>query len=284
MRRWNGARRAVAACLLLFSLAFLAAWAIALLSGGIWPEASGDKLLTKGSLVIDASHSESGYIMVKSEKTDRRLKLRISKEDPVTREKVTLDYDLNGEGLYEVFPLQMGSGSYTCALYKNVDGMQYSAAGTVTVKAELTDDNIAFLSPNQYVNYTPETPAVLEAAALCEGLTTQREKADAIFDYIRDGFVYDFVKAMTVAGALGEMPNIDQCFKTRMGICQDLSALTACMLRTQGIPTQLVIGYANNGYHAWNRIYLDGEYILFDATAELNAISKDVVYSMERIY
>jgi transglutaminase-like putative cysteine protease len=278
MRKRSGVRCKTAACLLLLSLVFGTMGAIALLAGGIWPEASGDKEYKKGSLVVDASHSASGYIMVKGEETDKKLKLRISKGDQ------TLNYDLNGEGLYEAFPLQLGSGEYTCALYKHVDGNKYTSEGSLKFRAELTDENVAFLSPNQYVPYTKETPAVLQSLELCKDLTTEREKAEAIREYIKDNFVYDFVKAMTVAGASNQMPNIDACFKTRMGICQDLSAMVACMLRVQGIPTQLVIGHANNTYHAWNRIYLDGEYVLFDATAELNAVSKDVTYTVERYY
>ena len=35
-------------------------------------------------------------------------------------------YDLNNEGEYEVFPLQLGNGIYECEVYKNVKGTKYS--------------------------------------------------------------------------------------------------------------------------------------------------------------
>ena len=42
--------------------------------------------------------------------------------------------------------------------------------------------------------------------------------------------MYDYVKAATVAG--GTLPDIDGCYEKKMGICQDLAALAACI--TQG--------------------------------------------------
>ena len=69
-----------------------------------------------------------------------------------------------------------------------------------------------------------------------------------------------------------------------MGICQDLTALAACMLRVQGIPAKLVIGYADRSYHAWNNVLIDGEYVMLDVTADLKGISGNVVYTVERCY
>ena len=57
-----------------------------------------------------------------------------------------------------------------------------------------------------------------------------------------------------------------------MGICQDLAALAACMLRVQGVPTKLMVGYAGKMYHAWNSVVIDGEEVLYDPTLELSAI------------
>lgn len=274
MRRVLGIRRVAAAWIVTLLIACMAAGFA--LVGAIWPEASGDRRYTDGSLTVDASHAENGYIMVRGPETGKKLKVRVTKGDTM------LTYDLNGEGEYEVFPLQLGSGSYTCALYKNVKGNKYSTAGKVSLKAELADENAAFLCPNQYVNYTSDSPAVQLSMEICEGLTGSREKFDAIKAYLSRNFMYDFVKAATVAS--GAMPDIDHCLTTRMGICQDLTALAACMLRVQGIPAKMVIGYADNNYHAWNMVLVDGEYELLDLTAEVKAISKNVTYTVERFY
>ena len=117
---------------------------------------------------------------------------------------------------------------------------------------------------------------------LCANLTTDEEKLEAVRDFMTRGFVYDYVRALTGPGSY--LGDVDGCFETRMGLCQDLAAVAACMLRVQGVPTQLVIGYADNNYHAWNNVCIDGEYRRLDVTAVLSGFSKDVVYTAERYY
>lgn len=58
----------------------------------------------------------------------------------------------------------------------------------------------------------------------------------------------------------------------------------ACMLRVQGIPTRLMIGYAGKMYHAWNTVIINGEEVLYDPTLELSAIDRGLTYTVERYY
>ena len=58
------------------------------------------------------------------------------------------------------------------------------------------------------------------------------------------------------AGICGYLPQVDEVLETRKGICLDYSSLMASMLRTQGIPTRMEIGYAGTAYHAWISCYL----------------------------
>lgn len=276
MLKGRSRARIWASCVLAVLLLVCAALSYAALPNAHWPAADG-KTKKDGGLVVDVSHADEGYIMVKGPKTSKRLKFRVKHGDH------TLDYDLNGKGSYEVIPLQLGNGSYTCTLYKNVSGKKYAQEGRVGVKTNMADPNMAFLYPNQYVNYTEDSAAVKKSAELCAGLDTQQECFDAIFDFIKTGFVYDYVKMVTVKP--GMMPDIDDCFETRMGICQDLAALGACMLRVQGIPARMMIGTLENGtYHAWVVAVVDGKEILFDPTAELSAVAKDQEYTIERFY
>lgn len=268
-------RRRIAACLLL-CISCMSLAAFALYAMGRWPEASGEKRYEKGGLTVDASHAEDGYIMARAAVGDKRLKIRISHDG----ENCT--YDLNNHGEFETFPLSMGNGGYTISLYKNVQGNKYTREGAAEFSVEMTDENAAFLYPNQYVSYTQESSAVALSMEICEGLNSDREKLNAIRDYIQSHFLYDFVKAATVSA--GAMPDIEACVQSRMGICQDLTALAACMLRVQGIPTKFVIGYADRSYHAWNSVLVDGEYVLLDVTADMKGIQADVTYTMERCY
>lgn len=276
MRRIAGLQRMGAVCLIVIGLLSWTVIALASQGKAVWPEAGGKDVKSADGLTVDATHAADGYILAKGPVTDKRLKLRISMGE------VTLTYDLNSNGEYEVFPLQLGNGTYHCDLYKNASGNKYSKAGSVSVKASMQDEHAAFLVPNQYVNYTPETAAVQLSEEICAGLESDQEKFEAIRAYIKSGYVYDFVKAVTVKS--GTMPDIDGCMESKMGICQDLAALAACMLRVQGIPTKFIVGYAGQSYHAWNGVFIGGEEVFYDPTLELNGIAGNQTYTVERFY
>ena len=113
--------------------------------------------------------------------------------------------------------------------------------------------------------------------------TDQKEKYKKITNYIVESYVYDFIRAVTIKQ--GALPDVEACFSKKMGICQDLAALTVCMMRSQGIPSKLVIGtVGTNSYHAWTVSYVNGQEAFFDPTAELHASPRDQVYVVERFY
>lgn len=242
----------------------------------LMPE-TGKKTKKNGSLTVDISHMEEGYIMVKAAKGNKKYKVRMKKGD------VTLNYDLNNNGEYEVYPLQYGNGKYTFTLYKNVSGKKYSEEGKVTISPEMPDENRCFLFPNQYINYTPETEAVKTAGEICAGMTDPDEILKTIRKYITSHFTYDFIKSVTVKS--GQLPDIDASWKKNMGICQDLSAITVAMLRSQGVPARMMIGTLGSGtYHAWVTAIIHGEDVFFDPTAELNGVNRNETYTVERYY
>ena len=153
MRKKRGWRRAAALAL---SAVLLAGTALALYDA-IWPQQSGTDVLTSKSLVVDAGNAAQGYILAHGKENKKRLKLR------VTQGQYKLTYDLNTAGEYEVFPLQLGDGSYTVELFENVSGKKYAAEGKVTVSVKLDDPYAPFLVPNQYVHYTRGRQDLLRA-------------------------------------------------------------------------------------------------------------------------
>lgn len=241
----------------------------------VWPEDSGTDVKTDGKLVIDDSNIDKGYFMLKvSEPSDHAFKAS------VTWNGAQLLYDINNTGEYEIIPLQSGSGTYEVALFENKKAKKYAAQGKVVLDVQLSDENAAFLVSNQYVNYELWTSAVQKSDEICAGLSPD-ECFKAVSEFIASEFGYDFVRAKTISA--GEKPDIDYCYDNRMGICQDLSAVTACMLRVQGVPTRLVIGYADKHYHAWTTAVVNGEEIFFDPTEAVGAMSAKK-YQTERIY
>ena len=248
---------------------------------------TGKKILEKDKLYVDASHADEGYVMVKPPKTKTKLKFTV--ETGGTK----LQYDIDGtkqkndDGSqhYEVIPLQLGRTNYTLTLWKQVDGKKYGKIGQVKVAANMEDELRCFLYPNQYVDYTAKSPCVLKAIELCDGMTDQSQIFNTVKNYIIKNFQYDFIKSVTVAGSSGMLPDIEGCWEKKMGICQDLSAVTCAMLRSQGVPARLIIGQLGSGtVHAWVLAVVDGEDVFFDPTAELNASNKSETYTTLRWY
>jgi len=254
----------VGACLM-FLCAVLAVQAIARAQSAnnrqiLMPELSedGKGVFSKSGVVIDHSNSSQGYVMVKYKESDRRLKVRI------TLDKKNYDYDLNGRGEFEVFPLQMGDGKYKITVFQERKKNEYATLASTTITVKLDSPVISFLYPSQYVHYAAASKAVAKSFELTEGITDDTEKVKAIFNFVRRQISYDFVLANSAKS--GYLPDIDDVLAKRKGICFDYAALMACMLRVQGIPTQLVIGYADKQYHAWNNVGLDGKWYRYDPT------------------
>lgn len=250
------------------------AWAV--LEGLHWPEASGQSRRSSDKLTVDYSHADLGYVMVHGHKTNKKLKLVVKKGEYEVR------YNINGNQEWEIIPLQYGEGKYALTLYVNASGNKYAAGGQIQVQAKFSVPNAAYLMPNQYVDYNEHTPAVAKSEEICAGLTSDKEKFDAIRAYIKSNYVYDYVKAVTVTQ--GTLPDIDGAMNKGMGICQDLAAIVACMLRVQGIPTQLVIGYVGANYHAWNSVLIDGEAVRYDPTLDVQGTTTSLTYKPERSY
>ena len=224
---------------------------------------------------IDASNTQDGYIMVRYAGTDKP-KLKVLVTGP---SGTTYTYNLTNDGSYEAFPLSDGNGKYKVGVYRNVSGTKYSTVYSKTFTVTLTDEFAPFLRPNQYVNYTENSKCVKKAAELISSAkaTTTLKKVEAVYNYVVNNFTYDRQLAATVTS--GYLPDLDKVFNKKSGICFDYAATMTAMLRSQGIPCKLVVGYTGSAYHAWistyseetgwvdGNIYFDGnEWKLMDPT------------------
>lgn len=226
----------------------------------VYANPSGVRTLSSGAVTIDISNANQGYIMVRHSGSSKRLKTKVIYNGAEAL------YDQNNYGEYETFPLMNGSGEYTIQVFENTKGSSYTRVYNNSFYADVPNPNAAFMCPNKYVWYTPTTLAIAKSFELCDGLSTDMEKAKALYKYVGETIMYDYIKASSARK--GYMPDINETYTTRMGICFDYSALLACMLRVQNIPTKLVIGdlLSANQYHAWNQAYIDGQWVLMDAT------------------
>lgn len=167
-----------------------------------------------------------------------------------------------------ILPLQLGNGEYTISVLENTTGNKYQVKHRENVKLELKDDNAVYLNAIQLVNWNDKGNAAKKAVELAKKQKTDTQKAKAIYDYIVDTIKYDEKLAADVATTY--IPNIDQVIATKKGICYDYAALFAAMLRANGIPAKLVMGNSAyvDTYHAWNEVYLDGEWVIMDTTVD----------------
>ena len=227
-------------------------------------------------LVIDSKGISEGYFFAAiATPSLKRLKLR------VTKDKDMATYDLKNNGSFEMFPLQFGDGIYQIALYENLGGTKYSTIGTISLKVKLKTKNASFLVPSQYINYHEIPELVKITKQLCAN-KGKNDSYKAIKEYIKANFVYDYIKAVTIKS--GILPDIKGLMKKKQGICFDIASMAVAMLRITGIPAKLVIGHADNQYHAWVEIINDKKNIIYDPTQEICGIGKIKTYSPERFY
>ncbi len=205
---------------------------------------------TKNGSVIDATNANKGYVVISNSTSNKRLKVQIVKDGG------TYNYDLKNGGVKEIFPFQLGDGSYKVRVMENTTGNKYIPLHEQTIQVKLDNSLSPFLLPNQYVMYNSNSKIVAKANELAAGKATESDKIAAIYSYVVSNIKYDKQKANTVQ--VGYLPNIDETLSSQKGICFDYASLMAGMLRSQGIPTRLIIGTVspNDVNHAWNEVYL----------------------------
>lgn len=217
----------------------------------IVPAADGKKTLEAENLIIDISHLDLGYLMVKYTGSAPRLYVQLAGED-----QEEYKYFLEPSRDYVTLPLTAGEGEYYLCAYENIGGDHYSPILSQLLSVELSDKFGPFLCSNQYVDFTKDSQAVQLAAELTADITDDLEKVQEIYRWVVRNVEYDYDKAVSVS--TGYLPNVDNTLKSKKGICFDYAALMTAMLRSLGIPTKLNIGYlTGDTYHAWISVYLD---------------------------
>ncbi len=216
------------------------------------PEAPGKVTYGNTYGTIDASCCENGYIMFQYYGTNEKVKFQIRMPD-----QTTCTYLVTDKNSYTTYPLSGGSGDYTFYVLESISSKSdaYAIAFTQTVSVTLTNDKLPFLYPNHYVNFTPDSALVAKARELASGSTCDLDVVEQIYSYVITNITYDHKKARNVA--YGYTPNPDETLASGEGICFDYASLMSGMLRSQGIPTRLVVGYAGETYHAWISCYVD---------------------------
>ena len=227
-------------------------------------EASGVLVKESETAKIDYSNTKDGYVMVQYLKaTDKKLKAQV--KGPST----TYTYNLSPEK-WAAFPLSDENGEYKITIFRNTEGSKYAAVLSLTVTVQMEDEFAPFLRSNQYVDFDAAPKSVAKAAALTAGISEPLKKVEKIYDFVVGTLTYD--KELAAAVKSGYLPELDKVLEKKKGICFDYAALMTGMLRSQGVPTKLVVGYAGEVYHAWISVWSEADgwidgVIWFDGTS-----------------
>ena len=199
---------------------------------------------------IDTSNTSQGYVMVKYNGTNEKVKLQITCPD-----QSCYTYLISDRGAYDTFPLTAGNGSYALQVLENVAGDTYTVSLAQSINVSIEDEFLPFLYPNQYVNFHTDSKAVSKGSDLAKDTYSDLDVVQNIYNYVIKNISYDTEKAQNVS--YGYVPDIDDTLSSKKGICFDYAALMTSMLRSQNIPTKLEVGYSGDAYHAWISTYID---------------------------
>lgn len=204
--------------------------------------------LTGAGIQLDVSAAGEGYVGVTAQ-NDNRLKFQVV----FGENKYT--YDMQSDGTPLIVPLQFGNGSYLFRVMQNTVDDKYVEIYAHTLEVQLADDFVPFLYSSTVVPFSQASESTKKAQALCASATDDGSAVTAIYDYIRDNIAYDYDFAKSAPK--NYYANPDATLASGKGICLDYATLAAAMLRSQGIPTKMIVGYVgpDSLYHAWNMFY-----------------------------
>lgn len=225
---------------------------------------------------FDLSDINNGLLKVNYENTENKtIKIMIQNDSEKSF------YDLKQ---FSQYPLTFGNGNYIIAILENVDGTKYKSISAKKIDVAMDDLTKVYLNPNQMLNWNENMEAINKAKELTNGLTSSKEKAFAIYEYIVKNVKYDYAKINSIDNTY--TPDAESTFKSNSGICSDFSTLYAVMLRSVNIPTKYLKGNRTDitAYHAWNQVYLEesNEWVTVDITYDNTLYVNNMDYSFEQ--
>lgn len=213
-------------------------------------------------LMIDTRNANNGFVTIHNTSSSRM--------------KIGICYNKNNEIFLDCpngksnFALEQGSGTYIVTLYRCVSGTTYTEVAKNTVTATIKDQFAVYKVATAEVAFTANDAVSKKVDELCRNKKTA-DKVVAIWNFIRDRYQYDyaFAKKITSGEVKQYTPDPNTVLSANKGICYDFASLFAAMCRTEGIPCKIVKGYVGNTYHAWNQVYVDGEWREIDLTSAI---------------
>ncbi len=211
-------------------------------------DASGTTVHENDLVSLDVSNTSDGYFMAKYSGPSKESKLQITIPD-----ETVYTYSL-APGSYETIPLTGSDGDYHIDVLEHVTDGMYALVFSKDISVTLTDEFTPYLYPNQYVWYTPDCETAAFGMTLSDQSANDLDYLEKVYLHVIENISYDTELAENIP--LNYIPDIDRTLTEKTGICFDYASLMTALLRTQKIPTKLVVGYSGTAYHAWISVYL----------------------------
>ena len=245
-----------------------------------WPK-TGDKILKNEAAQIDYSNINEGYIIAWVYDADPQKKFKIRLEEGGRAQ----NFSAHPAHKEIYIPMVFGTGIYRIAILRQVSGSQYKQVLSLTEPVKLISALSPWLHPTAYCEYFPDSKCVQVAADICRLELTDFDCLKKITSWVIDNLEYDHALAAVVNDDKTSfwIPEPDAVLAKKKGICWECASLTAAMLRSQGVPAKIVVGWVGAAYHAWNEVYLTtdgflepGCYLRKGAWALLDLTTADV--------
>ena len=151
-----------------------------------------------------------------------------------------------------------------------------SSSSSISLTGTGLNENAGSVTKSDYLKATTNCEVGNSAIkkvvnSLTSGLTSDYDKAVAIFNYVRDTLSYSFYYN-TKYGAAGTL-------SAKKGNCVDHAHLLVAMFRTAGLAARYVHGSctftSGSTYgHVWAQVLVDGKWVCADATSSKNSLGK----------
>lgn len=209
---------------------------------------------------------------------------------------LTLSYDINPtrsteQILYTQYASANLSSPYTPKRTEDFDGFKINQS-PLSYTVETSEQLVYVLERNALPLPIPGSPAAalykkMKAVlrSIVDDGMTDLEKVRAIHDFLVMEVVYDGALLNLVAA--GESPEaiaaydgfyLEGVFNNRKAVCDGISKAFACLANMEGIRCVTVEGYAADDPeglgHAWNKVYLDGDWYIIDATSDGTVVAE----------
>ena len=216
----------------------------------------GDEYITYGYVILNIGNISSGYVKIKHGSEGVSALVQIYTLNCPTPDV----FSIVADGEWDVFALTRGDGVYTIRVLELYNDRMFDVVLAVQVDVRIGDPHSPFLYPSRYVNFNADSEAVIFASRVAAMAEDDFHLVYLIYEAVVRNINFDesLADAIYLGMVTEHVPNIDETLFTRRGICFDFSALIAAMLRSQGIPTRLEIGYVRGIFHAWVAVYVPG--------------------------